>query len=114
MPNEDTVNFIGASGHSYKFYIYPKDVEFTDVGGVYIFTYCYRDQQGTTRYKPLYIGKTSSLADRPEPGHHKWDCANEHGFNSICAYRDDNAVSRGNAEIDLLNNYNTPCNEQHQ
>lgn len=114
MSNEGTINFIGVSGKSYKFYIYPKSYEFPDVGGVYIFTRRYQDQQGLTRYKPLYIGKTKSLADRPESGHHKWECANNNGFNSICAYRDDNATSRRKAEIDLLNNYKTPCNEQHQ
>lgn len=114
MQNVNTINFIGASGNSYTFYIYPKETDFLDVGGVYIFTYCYRDQQGTIRYRPLYIGKTQSLADRPQPGHEKWECANENGFNSICAYQDNDATSRRQAEIDLLNNYITPCNEQYQ
>ena len=106
--------FYGASGGKYVFEVYPLNAEFHNVGGIYISTYRYVNQRSEVKYKPLYIGKTGSFSDRLTNAHKALDCVFEHDFNYICAYTDNDASSRERSEIDLLNNYNTPCNVQHQ
>ena len=104
-----TVTFTGASGNTYDFIAYSIDSSFDNVGAIYVFTKQNYDSQRTSRYRPLYIGKTSELGDRID-GHEKWDCVNENGANSICVYWESSATKRSTIETDLLNNYTTPCN----
>lgn len=104
------VTFTGVSGNTYDFTAYSLNTSFNNVGAIYAFTKQYHDNQGTSRYRPLYIGKTSELGDRID-GHEKWNCVNENGVNSICVYREDSATKRSEIETDLLANYSTPCNE---
>ena len=104
------VTFKGASGNTYDFTAYSMDSSFNNIGAIYVFTKQYYDNQGTSRYRPLYIGKTSQLGDRLD-GHEKLDCVNEHGANSICVYAESSTTKRSEIETDLLNNYSTPCNE---
>ena len=105
-----TVRFEGDSGSTYDFTVYPINSSFQNFGAVYVFTKEYNDSQGTTRYRPLYIGRTGELGDRIN-GHEKWGCVNENGANSICVYWESSATQRRQIETDLLNNYTTPCNE---
>ena len=104
-----TVTFTGDSGNKYTFTAYSIDSSFQNFGAIYIFTKQYYDNQGTSRYRPLYIGKTSELGDRID-GHEKRDCVDENGGNSICVYAESNANSRTIIETDLIRNYSTPCN----
>ena len=110
MAKIENVTFRGTSGKTYSFTAYTLISSFNNSGAVYVFTRQYTDNQGTRRYSPLYIGKTSTLADRID-GHEKWDCVNENGVNSICVYRESSATKRTEIETDLLNNYSTPCND---
>ena len=104
-----TVTFTGDSGEKYTFTAYSIDSSFNNVGAIYIFTKQYYDSQGTSRYRPLYIGKTSELGDRID-GHEKRDCVDENGGNSICVYTESSATKRSEIESDLLDKYTTPCN----
>ena len=106
--------FYGASGSRYVFNVYPLSTKFHDVGGVYIFTRRFVDQQGVVKFQPLYIGQTRSFANRLSATHEAWSAAVVNGFNMICVYIDVNESSRRSSERDLLNNYNTPYNMQHQ
>ena len=110
MSKIDDVTFTGASGREYVFGAYRIGTEFTDVGGVYIFTKQARNQQ---KYYPLYIGKTESLRDRVNSSHEKWDCAERNGLNCICVLVESNSISRAAIENDLLRQFRTPCNEQY-
>ena len=113
MSYEGTVKFIGNSGDEYEFYIYPIGTTFSDEeGGVYIFTRRSQDQQGVLWHQPIYIGKTKSLKDRLLD-HNEENCVAENGGTHICVRVVETAVSRGYIELDLLANYDTPCNEQH-
>ena len=103
--------FYGASGTRYIFDIYPLGTQFYDVGGVYILTREFVNQQREIRYQPLYIGQTKSFLERLTTSHEKWNCAVQHRLNSICACVDTNRFSRLISESDLLKNYNTPCND---
>lgn len=105
-----TVIFKGASGNTYDFTAYSINSSFQNYGAVYVFTREYNDSQGTTRYRPLYIGKTSELGNRID-GHEKRDCVDQHGANTLCVYWESSAAKRSGIETDLLNNYTTPCNE---
>ena len=104
------VTFKGASGNTYEFAAYAMSTSFNNVGAIYIFTAQYYDNQGTSRYRPLYIGKTSELGDRIS-GHEKQGCVNQNGGNTICVYTESSATKRTEIENDLLANYSTPCNE---
>ena len=106
--------FYGASGFRYVFNAYSLGTEFHDVGGVYIFTRRSVDQQGAVKFQPLYIGQTESFADRLTSRHEAWGFAVANGFNTICAYTDVDESSRRSSERDLLNNYSTLFNVQHQ
>lgn len=102
--------FKGASGSTYDFEAYSLNSSFNNIGAIYAFTEQYYDSQGTSRYRPLYIGKTGELGDRID-GHEKWGCVNANGANSICVHSESSATKRTDIETDLLNNYSTPCNE---
>ena len=73
MAKIDTVTFTGASGNTYEFIAYSLDTSFNNIGAVYVFTSRFESDQGRYQYRPLYIGKTSELADRIS-GHEKRDC----------------------------------------
>ncbi len=98
--------FYGASGNQYVFEVCPKDTQFLNLGGVYIFTRQSVDYQGKVSFQPLYIGQTSSLTQRLTPRHEAWGEALTKGFNTLCVYIDLNESSRKSCERDLINNYN--------
>ena len=102
--------FKGASGNGYEFHAFSTNVELKQESGVYIFAKRYM-QNGTTYFKPLYIGEAESLRDRI-CGHDKWDRAVSHGCNCICAMLVSGDKARLDVETDLRHNYPTPCNDQ--
>jgi hypothetical protein len=106
----NTVTFKGKVG-SYTFEIYPVNQKFNSVAAIYIFAKMTTDTTGVSRYLPIYIGQTDSLADRI-PTHEKWLCARFNGANTICVLRDDSMQSRLYKETDLRAAWNTPCNDQ--
>ena len=98
------VTFTGQSGKEYKFGVYPRDTNFKDVGGVYVFS--------KINDTPLYIGQTHSFEDRRLTHHEKWACADPLGGNVICTYRESNETQRKAKERDLIDAYQPPCNRQ--
>lgn len=102
--------FKGETGE-YKFEVFSADTSFNSVGAVYIFTKRTVGSDGTGTHTSLYIGETSSLADRI-PNHEKWPCVKKHGGNCICVHRDEGEKSRLNKETDLRAAHATPCNDQ--
>jgi hypothetical protein len=57
MSRISTVTFTGQSGTEYQFEVWPRDTNFNDVGGIYIFSY--RTSEGN--HTVLYVGQTNSL-----------------------------------------------------
>lgn len=102
--------FSGRTGR-YGFEVYPIGTVFNAGGGVYIFTKRTVDVTGKGSHEFLYIGETSSLADRM-PDHEKLSSVTRHGANCICVHRDDNARTRLDKETDLRVANSTPCNAQ--
>ena len=98
------VTFTGASGRKYQFEAYPLNTPFRNVGGVYIFT-------SGSRYTPIYVGKTQSLASRI-PGHNKIPCLRRHRVNAICVRGENRASFRSQIERDLIRSYQPPCNDR--
>ena len=102
------VTFTGDSGREYKFGVYPRDTEFRNVGGVYVFSN--RTSQGN--HTLLYIGQTNSFEARRLAHHEKWECAEPRGGNVICTHIENNRQERLRIEDDLIEAYNPPCNKQ--
>ena len=79
-----------------------------DVPGVYIF--CVLTPTG---WRPIYIGQCDSFRDRLTTNHHKWPCIAGHGATHVHAMVvNGGEVVRRGIEADLLEVYNTPCNDQ--
>ena len=100
--------FRGKSGKQYPFGVYTKDSTFTDdknLGAVYIFS------KDGHKMEPLYIGETNELGTRMAH-HEKWECVEQHGCTHICIMYSPHIRDRKEAETDLRNNYDTPCNRQ--
>jgi len=100
----------GASGKEYDFDSYTLDTQFKDMGAVYIFTRRIVDADGNGIHTFLYIGETGDLADTIA-NHEKWACVTQRNVNCICVHTDDNENSRKAKETDLLQAYETPCND---
>jgi excinuclease UvrABC nuclease subunit len=91
----------------YKFNVHEANVEFLDIGGIYIFA-------GVTEQKlwiPLYIGQASSLAKRLS-GHERWASAAMHGATYIHAMAVPNESERFLIEKKLIQLYQPKLNSQ--
>jgi hypothetical protein len=104
------MELVGASGVPYKFEVYHSSVTFAKVGGVYSVTKRVVTG-GKTAHSLIYVGETDNLRERFQ-GHHRQDCFDRNGANSICVHRDDRKESRLQKEADLSANKNYPwtCN----
>lgn len=105
MPGPD-INWEGASGRTYGYWIYPIGTVFKDEPGNYI--YAKETQPGY--WHPLYIGQTSSLAQRLA-NHEKEACARTNGATHVHAHTSsaDDTVRR-TVESDLIGKWNPVCN----
>ena len=103
--SEKTINWPGQSGKQYKYTIFPIDTSFKDVPGNYIFA----KETSPDKYVPIYIGQTSSFADR-FVDHHKEDCARRNGATHIHAHQNSDQASRLAEERDLIARWNPVCN----
>jgi predicted GIY-YIG superfamily endonuclease len=98
----------GQSGKKYGYWIHPIGTSFKDAPGNYI--YAKETQPG--RWKPLYIGQTSSLKDRLGD-HEKESCAKRNGATHIHAHTSsDSEATRKAEESDLISKWKPVCNEQ--
>ena len=106
-----TVTFTGKSGKQYKFDTYTKDTSFRDVSAVYIFTKRVQKLDGSYFQKPLYIGESEKLGTRIL-NHEKWPYVDRLGCTHISIMQISGESARMDAESDLINGQNPPCNFQ--
>ena len=98
----------GASGKKYGYWIHPIGTLFQDTPGNYI----YAKETQQRRWKPVYIGQTSSLRDRLA-NHEKETCAKRNGATHIHAHTNSNSeTTRRAEESDLISRWKPVCNEQ--
>ena len=103
----DTCEWPGASGKTYKYYVYPFGHALLAEAGNYIFA-----KNAGNQWVPLYIGETDNLDSRVST-HEKRDCVRQNGVTHIHAHlTPGNRSIRLAEETDIRGNYNTPCNDQ--
>lgn len=102
----DSVDWPGASGAKYKYYIYKIGASLKAEGGNYIFA----KLDAQNRWTPIYIGQTSNLSERFD-NHHKADCIKRNGATHIHAHLNSLKQDRLDEETDLLQNFSPPCND---
>ena len=94
--------FRDVSGKQYTFNVYASSTSYIDTGGIYI--------NPAGNYSVIYVGETRSMKDRI-PDHEKWDCAENHGVDSMCVLWETNLLTRLAIEQDLIQAYDSPCNK---
>jgi hypothetical protein len=110
MAKISTVDFMGKSGKSYGFNVYPFDQQFKAIGAVYIVSRRYMTANGRHSHKVIYVGQTDDLSIRFDD-HHKANCFKQNDANCICTHVDDDEDSRLAKEDDLIKLQNPPCND---
>ena len=106
--SERTIQWQGASGTQYKYWILPLNAVFKDAPGNYI----YAKETSPHQWSALYIGQTISLRQRLA-SHEKEASAIRRGATHIHAHlatKDDDA--RLHEEADLIARYLPPLNDQ--
>jgi hypothetical protein len=112
MSEQPICNWIGASGTSYKFYVWVLPVSFKEnQNGNYI----YSKKNAEGKWVPIYIGQ-GDLKDRSE-NHHKASCINSKGATHVHVHLNPKEIDRLAEEKDLLGRYTnayvpTGCNEK--
>lgn len=105
MADTPTIDWPGASGKTYTYYIYPWDADLAAKAG----NYCFAKEVSPGKWTPLYFGQTGNFEDRFD-GHHKWDCAEKRGATHIHAHLNARESDRLAEESDLVKKWNPPCN----
>src|SRR5258708_2629431 len=109
MATLGSIAFIGKSKTSYSFNVYPITEECPGESGIYIFSK--RELKNQNYYHTaIYIGMAKSFEKRFF-NHHKEDCIKANGANCICLMQVKDEKQRAIIEKDLLDAYNTKCNE---
>jgi len=109
MSTSNEINWPGASRNQYKYWIAEMGSSFKEEAGNYIFAK--RNAQG--QWVPVYIGQAENLHERLS-NHNKEDCALKNGATHIHTHTNAaGEAARLAEEKDLLLNFNTPCNVQH-
>ena len=112
-----TVTLKGKSGKEYVFKMYSFD-EFTDlvsditnnVAAIYLFSKR-TVVNGEGKHKCIYLGETGDISSRYS-GHHKEACITKHKANCIGFWwAPTDEEKRRDAETDILEANNFPCNE---
>jgi hypothetical protein len=101
-----TIEWGGASGTTYKHWIYPIGTPLAAKGGNYVFAKEIRPKEWT----PIYIGQTSDLSTRFED-HHKKECIKRNGATHIHAHLNAKESDRLAEEADLLKKWGPACND---
>lgn len=111
MAKIDGITFTlkGQSGADYEFELYTLDTNFNAVGGIYAFV---RLIENNAKCSRIYCGKTEDLSTRFQ-NHHKQDEIEGHKANAIGILRVNTEEERTKIEIDILENNDFPCNDQH-
>jgi excinuclease UvrABC nuclease subunit len=108
---DNQLDWEGASGKKYAFYLHEIGTDYKDEPGNYIFA-----RLSNNTWVPIYIGETDSLKDRLYTNltsHHKYDCAVNmngatHFFTRITSGGEQ---ARLDIETDLVHAFNPPCND---
>ncbi len=109
-----TLTIEGVSGETYHLNQFSFDDfdelkgAFPNYGGIYAFTHVVPGQE----HDPVYCGKADDFSTRYNY-HHKETCIRWNRANRISLMRVDNASERDRIEVDILENYDFPCNTQH-
>ena len=98
----ETTRFVGESGSTYSFEVYPWGQEFIPFGAVYAIT------TGINQ-TPLYFGQTSDMSERFD-NHHKLDCFKRNGVTHICVLQQNSDSARLRIEADLKGRHHPVCN----
>ncbi len=111
MPKLGTSTLSGASGESYTFNVYNKDMRFNDfIPGVYYISRQTMNADNAVEEKPIYIGESDNV-DRSLHGHEKRACFEENEYNRISFYRTANAETRKAVVEDLVKALKPVCND---
>lgn len=102
---EHTIDWTGASGTKYKYWIYPLGQSFKAESG----NYCIAKETSPGRWTPIYFGETSDLSERFD-NHHKAACFRQNGATHIHAHLSGNKNDRLSEEADLIKHWNPTCN----
>ena len=105
---EGTIQWTGASGKKYRYWIYKIGTSFKDSPGNYIFT----KETSPDRWTPLYIGEAESLKERLSD-HEKMPCVTRNGGTHVHTHiSSSDANVRRAEESDLLDKWDPVCNKQ--
>jgi hypothetical protein len=104
---KQTCSWVGKSGKTYTYHVYPLGTPFMEQPGNYIFAKL--DASG--RWAPQYIGQSKDLNQRLGD-HEKEACAKRHGATHIHAHLSADEQTRLAEEKDLIQHHNPPCNTQ--
>ena len=99
----------GGSGKAYRFRVYPLGTKFRKIGGVYVITNRYHNEDVGYRHKTLYVGQTEDFS-KPFDQHGKAKEFVQHGANCICVLSDGTEDSRLAKEQDLVAALHPVCN----
>lgn len=100
-----TINWAGASGRTYEYYIYPMNTDFHAKPG----NYCFAEEVSPGQWRPHYFGETVDLSSRFS-GHHKIDKAKRMGATHIHAHVSGSEAERLAEERDLCAKWKPSCN----
>ncbi|HLJ58976.1 MAG TPA: hypothetical protein VKZ50_04515 [bacterium] len=103
----DRIDWEGASGKKYGYWIYLIGSDFKDQPGNYI----YAKQTRPGWWAAIYIGQTSSLQDRLAD-HEREACAKRNGATHIHAHTSGDENTRRAEENDLIEKWDPVCNRQ--
>lgn len=101
-----TINWPGASGKEYKYWIHSMNTSFDSKAGNYIFA----KQTSPGKWRPVYIGQTGDLSERFDH-HHKMECARRNGATHVHAHTNPNEANRLAEETDLVRKWGPVCND---
>jgi hypothetical protein len=101
MAEHPTCNWLGASGKTYTYYIWPLPANFDpNQDGNYIFT----KKNSAGQWVPIYIGQ-GDLQSRVGDSHHQARCIQSKGATHVHVHRNSGSQSRDAEETDLLARY---------
>ena len=104
---EKTIDWEGASGKKYKYWIYDIGTTFNKSPANYVFAKATKPDA----LRAIYVGETGDISERFDD-HHKMTCIRDNGATHICVHKssDDKKV-RCEEESDLIANYHPVCND---
>ena len=92
----------------YEFTVYLHDGDWNEVAGLYIFA----GQQSDGRWRPIYVGETTSFAQRI-PTHEYWSEAVRLGATHVHARVEPEELTRALIEKELIQAFQPELNVQH-